>query len=197
MSWLGYGLGQHAPGRRSDADALAAAHHVLLAHGRAAEILRRDAPKSRVGVSVDLYPMYPATDAAEDIEAAQLLDGSRNRWFLEPVLGHGYPGDMLEHFAGILPRIDEGDLRTIAAPLDFLGVNYYSRTVVRAGADPARPIAVAFSNTDSRPMMMPEMSWFLAFSSSAAETGSSRSRSTSSSSSASPTSLPASRVIFA
>ena len=154
VSWLGYGLGEHAPGRRSDADALAAAHHVLLAHGRAADILRREAPKARVGVTVDLYPMYPLTDAAEDIEAARLLDGSRNRWFLEPVLGRGYPSDMLEHYASILPRIDEGDLRTIAAPLDFLGVNYYSRTVVRAGADPARPIAVDLDGAERT-----EMGW--------------------------------------
>jgi beta-glucosidase len=142
VSWLGYGYGVHAPGRRNDADALAAAHHVLLAHGRAAEVLRRDAPAAKVGVTVDLYPMYPHTDAAEDVEAARLLDGSRNRWFLEPVLGLGYPADMLEHYETILPPIEEGDLETIGAPLDFLGVNYYSRTVVRAGTDPAEPVAL-------------------------------------------------------
>ena len=142
VSWLGYGYGVHAPGRKSDADALAAAHHVLLAHGRAAEVLRREAPRAKVGVTVDLYPMYPSTDAAEDVEAARLMDGSRNRWFLEPVLGLGYPTDMLEHYAAILPSIEEGDLDTIGVPLDFLGVNYYSRTVVRAGTDPAAPIAL-------------------------------------------------------
>ena len=142
VSWLGYGLGEHAPGRRSDTDALAAAHHVLLAHGRAAEVLRRDVPEARVGVTVDLYPMYPLTEADADIAAARLLDGSRNRWFLEPVLGLGYPSDMLEHYESKLPRIEDGDVRTIGARLDFLGVNYYSRTVVRAGSDPASPVAV-------------------------------------------------------
>jgi len=142
VSWLGYGYGVHAPGRRSDADALAAAHHVLLAHGRAAEVLRREAPAAKVGVTVDLYPMYPHTDAAEDVEAARLLDGSRNRWFLEPVLGLGYPADMLEHYEAILPTIETGDLETIGARLDFLGVNYYSRTVARAGTDPAEPVAL-------------------------------------------------------
>ena len=106
---------------------------MLLAHGRAAEVLRREAPAARVGVTVDLYPTYPLTDADEDIDAARLLDGSRNRWFLDPLFGRGYPSDMLEHYERILPRIDDGDLETIAAPLDFLGVNYYSRTVVRAG----------------------------------------------------------------
>jgi beta-glucosidase len=139
VSWLGYGLGIHAPGRRSPADALAAAHHVLLAHGRAAEVLRREAPRARVGVTVDLYPVYPETDSDADSHAARLLDGSRNRWFLEPVLGLGYPADMLEHYRAILPAIEEGDLDTIGAPLDFLGVNYYSRAVVRAGTDPGAP----------------------------------------------------------
>ncbi|HEX5029169.1 MAG TPA: GH1 family beta-glucosidase [Gaiellaceae bacterium] len=140
VSWLGYGLGIHAPGRRSPADALAAAHHVLLGHGRAAEVLRREAPRARVGVTVDLYPVYPETDSDADSHAARLLDGSRNRWFLEPVLGLGYPADMLEHYRAILPAIEEGDLDTIGAPLDFLGVNYYSRAVVRAGTDPGAPV---------------------------------------------------------
>ena len=80
--------------------------------------------------------MYSLTDAEEDIDAARLLDGSRNRWFLDPLFGRGYPRGMLEHYEHMLPRIDDGDLETIAAPLDFLGVNYYSRAVVRAGPDP-------------------------------------------------------------
>jgi beta-glucosidase len=154
VSWLGYGLGVHAPGRRSDADALAAAHHVLLAHGRAAEVLRREAAGARVGVTVDLYPMYPLSDAAEDIEAARLLDGSRNRWFLEPILGLGYPADTLEHYRPILPRIEDDDLRTIGAPIDFLGVNYYSRAVVCAGADPTRPTQVEVVDAEHT-----EMGW--------------------------------------
>ena len=154
VSWLGYGLGQHAPGRRSHVDALAAAHHVLLSHGRAAEVLRRDAPDARVGVTVDLYPMYPLTDSPADIEAARRLDGSRNRWFLEPVLGLGYPSDMLEHYASILPAIEDGDVETIGARLDFLGVNYYSRSVVRAGQDAEAPVAVDLDSAERT-----EMGW--------------------------------------
>jgi beta-glucosidase len=139
ISWLGYGLGVHAPGRRSEQDALAAAHHVLLAHGRGAEVLRREAPGARVGVTIDLVPTYPLTYSAADVDAARREDGARNRWFLDPVLGRGYPRDMLEQYASILPRIEDGDLQTIAAPLDFLGVNYYTRNVVRAGASAAEP----------------------------------------------------------
>ena len=131
-SWLGYGLGVHAPGRKSDSDALAAGHHILVAHGRAAEVLRREAPASEVGIAIDLVPMYPFSDNEADVEAAHREDGFRNRWFLEPVLGRGYPEDMLERYAEILPTIEDGDMDTIAAPLDFLGINYYTRSVVRA-----------------------------------------------------------------
>jgi len=131
-SWLGYGLGLHEPGRKSDSDALAAGHHILVAHGRAAEVLRREAPASEVGIAIDLVPMYPFSDNEADVEAAHREDGFRNRWFLEPVLGRGYPEDMLERYDEILPTIEDGDMDTIAAPLDFLGINYYTRSVVRA-----------------------------------------------------------------
>ena len=133
ISWLGYGLGVHAPGRQSERDALAAGHHVLLAHGRAAEVIRREAPSAEVGITIDLVPTYPFSDEEADVEAARQSDGFRNRWFLDPVLGRGYPADMLERYAEILPPIADGDLETIAAPLDFLGVNYYTRNVVRGG----------------------------------------------------------------
>jgi beta-glucosidase len=137
-SWLGYGQGVHAPGRKSDNDALAAGHHILLAHGRAAEVLRREAPTSEVGIAIDLVPMYPFSDTEADVEAARREDGFRNRWFLEPVLGRGYPDDMLERHAEILPPIADGDMATIAAPLDFLGINYYTRNVVRANGGEVR-----------------------------------------------------------
>jgi len=154
VSWLGYGLGVHAPGRVSDEDALAAAHHVLLAHGRAAEVLRRDAPGAKVGVTIDLVPMYPFSDSEADIQATRHLDGFRNRWFLDPVLGRGYPQDMLERYAEILPTIEDGDMRTIAAPLDFLGVNYYTRNVVRAGTGDTAPKPVPAEGAEHT-----EMGW--------------------------------------
>ena len=154
VSWLGYGLGVHAPGRANEKDALAAAHHVLLAHGRAAEVLRRDAPGARVGVTIDLVPMYPLTYAEADIHAARHSDGFRNRWFLDPVLGRGYPRDMLEGYATMLPRIEDDDLRTIAAPLDFLGVNYYTRNVVRAREGTTTPAQVETDGAEHT-----EMGW--------------------------------------
>src|SRR5262245_25438425 len=122
ISWLSYGLGIHAPGRTDAADSLAAAHHVLLAHGRAAEVLRRESPTAKVGITIDLVAYHPFSSSSEDLAAMTREDGYRNRWFLDPVLEGRYPEDMLEHYADILPRIEPDDLTTIGAPLDFLGL---------------------------------------------------------------------------
>jgi beta-glucosidase len=142
IAWLGYGLGEHAPGRRSDADALAAAHHVLLGHGLAADVLRSGSPEAKVGITIDLVAFHPLTDAPDDRAAVTRSDGSRNRWILDPVLRGAYPQDLLEVYEPILPPIEDGDLRTIAAPLDFLGVNYYTRSVVRADPAGGPPVTV-------------------------------------------------------
>ena len=142
VGWLGYGTGEHAPGRKSEADALAAAHHVLLSHGLAAEVLRREAPRARVGITIDLVAFHPFTDSPEDLAAVARSDGFRNRWILDPVLRGRYPEDMLEHFAPLLPAIEAGDLETISAPLDFLGVNYYTRSVVKANGADGTPVTV-------------------------------------------------------
>jgi beta-glucosidase len=142
ISWLGYGLGQHAPGRTSESDALAAAHNVLLAHARAVEILRRDVPEGRVGITIDLVEIQPASESAADVEAARIEDGFRNRWFLDPVLRGRYPDDMVEHYGASVPAIADGDLEAIAAPLDFMGVNYYTRNVVRACSETGSRLSV-------------------------------------------------------
>jgi beta-glucosidase len=137
ISWLGYGLGEHAPGRRSDADALAAAHHVLLGHGLAADVLRGMSADAKVGITIDLVAFHAGSDSEADRAAVRRADGFRNRWILDPVLRGEYPSDMLEAWASILPPIEDRDLATISTRLDFLGVNYYTRSVVRAGPDGA------------------------------------------------------------
>jgi beta-glucosidase len=154
ISWLGYGSGEHAPGRTSEADALAAAHHVLLAHGRAAEVLRRESPRAKVGITIDLVAFQPLTDSAADAEAVVQSHAFRNRSILDPVLRGEYPKELLERFAHILPRVEEGDMRTIAAPLDFLGVNYYTRNVVRADPQGGVPITVPVEGAEHT-----EMGW--------------------------------------
>jgi beta-glucosidase len=135
-SWLGYGLGIHAPGRTNAEDALAAAHHLLLSHGLAVAAIRREARCAEVGIVVDSWPAHPATDDPADAAAAWAADGVRNRWFFDALLRGEYPADVTSRFEPILPRIEAGDMETIAAPLDFLGVNNYSRTLVRANGEP-------------------------------------------------------------
>ena len=136
VSWLGYGSGEFAPGRRSTGDALAAAHHVLLAHAFAAERLRVRTG-ARVGIAVDL-PLYePLTRAAADRDAARMKDGTQVRLFLDPLLRGAYPEDVLESLAPLELPVRPGDLERIGGPLDFLGVNYYTRDLVSAlGAEP-------------------------------------------------------------
>jgi beta-glucosidase len=141
-SWLGYGWGHHAPGRTSEADALAAAHHLLLSHGRAVEILRAGSPRSQVGITLDLHPVYPASNDEADVAAARHVEGFHNRWFLDPIFRGSYPDDLLEYFGSNAPQVEDGDLEAIQAPIDFLGVNNYSRSLVRANPNGGRPIRV-------------------------------------------------------
>jgi beta-glucosidase len=147
-AWLGYGWGLHAPGRASEADALAAAHNLLLSHGRAVEILRREAPGAEVGITLNLMHDYPASAAEEDVAAARHVDGFRNRWFLDPVFRGEYPADLVEHFGTSMPAIAAGDLELIAAPVDVLGVNYYSRGVIGAGPDGGAPLHVRVPDSE-------------------------------------------------
>jgi beta-glucosidase len=139
-AWVGYGSGEHAPGRNDRADAIAAAHHLLLSHGWAAEVLRRASSDAQVGITLVLVPAYAASEADGDRLAAQHGDGFFNRWFLDPVFRGSYPADILEHFAPAGPPVVDGDLEAIAAPLDFLGVNYYSRQVLRENPEGGRPL---------------------------------------------------------
>jgi beta-glucosidase len=136
---LGYLHGLHAPGVKNDVRGEAIAfHHTLLAHGRAVEALRAARHDGRVGVAFCLAPHYPASDAAADHEVARLSDGYVNRWFLDPVLNGSYPDDMRalwEERIGALDFVRDGDLPTINEPSDFIGVNYYSRRVMRAAPD--------------------------------------------------------------
>jgi beta-glucosidase len=141
-SWLGYVKGEFAPGRTDLAAGAAAAHHVLLSHGLAAAAIRRECATAQLGIVLDSWPQDPATDDPSDIAAARAADGIRNRLFFDPVLRGRYPEDVLERLGRAAPPIRSGDLATIAAPLDFLGINNYSRNIVRAGSD-GRPVTVA------------------------------------------------------
>ena len=139
VATLGHEEGQHAPGFRDPALALRVAHHVLLSHGWTVRALRQQAPGSEVGITLHLPPAEPASASAADRDAARQLDGSSNRWYLDPLFRGRYPEDAIAdrvrrgHLESAeLPFVREGDLEAIAEPTDFLGVNYYSRVVVRA-----------------------------------------------------------------
>jgi beta-glucosidase len=134
-AFMGYGSGEHAPGRRDARLALAAAHNLLLAHGRAVEVLRSTSPGANVGIALNPAPVEAASESPRDLAAARRVDGQRNRWFLDPLYGRGYPADMVDYFGAQLEPTSPADLSVIAAPTDFLGVNYYQPSIVRAAAD--------------------------------------------------------------
>jgi beta-glucosidase len=132
-AWLGYGFGVHAPGRRSEADAVAAWHHLLLSHGRAVAVLRELVPAAEVGIALDLAHLWAATARDEDREALRWWDGWQNRWYLGSLFRGEYPEDALRDWGHLLPEVHDGDLACISAPIDFLGVNYYTSHAIAAG----------------------------------------------------------------
>ncbi len=121
----GHWDGQHAPGKTDLKSALQACHHILLSHGMAVPVIRRNVPRALVGIALSLHPLYAASPAEEDQCAMQRHDGIRNRWFLDALAGRGYPDDVWKLCANERPMVQDGDMQTIAAPLDFLGVNFY------------------------------------------------------------------------
>ena len=140
ISHLGYRLGIHAPGRREPEAALASAHHLLVAHGLAMERVRSAAPSAAVGIVLNFDPQHPAAGHPLDLEAAHVAHDQANRWFLDPITGHGYPTEGAQAWGWRYTEVIDGDLDLIAAPIDFLGVNYYSRSVARSPLLPPREI---------------------------------------------------------
>jgi beta-glucosidase len=110
---------------RSLKDSLQAGHHVLLAHGKAVDIIRKNSPHAKVGIVLNMEPVYPASEKEVDRNAAWMLDRSFNHWFLNPLYGKGYPQAILDFYGDNAPEIGAGDYETITTRTDFLGVNYY------------------------------------------------------------------------
>jgi beta-glucosidase len=142
MAIAGYLAGQHAPGLQDPMAAVRATHHLLLSHGLAVNVLRESIHHPvKIGITLNLNPAHPATDSEADRAAARRYDGMLNRLFLDPVMRGQYPSDLLDFLGMALPDRWQDDLPVIATPLDFLGVNYYTRAVVRH--DPDFPIIQA------------------------------------------------------
>ena len=123
--------GMHAPGIKNVATALQVCHHVLLSHGLAVPVIRANVPGAQVGIALSLHPVEPASESKPDQLAAQRHDAFRNRWFLDPLHGRGYPDEPLRMLGKDAPMVLDGDMEAIAVSTDFLGVNYYFPEVVR------------------------------------------------------------------
>ena len=134
-SILSYALGEHAPGLRDMSAAIRASHHLLLSHGWAVPIIRANSPDSEVGITLNFEATEPASGSPADARQTRLEDGMYNRWFVSALYGRHYPADIVAHYEPLFPNgmdfIQPGDFEAIAAPTDFLGVNYYTRRIVR------------------------------------------------------------------
>ena len=139
-AWIGHLEGRHAPGIKDIRAALPASYHLLLGHGLAAQAIRADSGGGQVGLVNLLSACEPASDREADVEAAARFDGHANRWWLDPVYGRGFPEDMLRLYNTDLP-VRPGDMETIAAPLDWLGVNYYTPSILADDPDGPLPHA--------------------------------------------------------
>ncbi|MYR55551.1 beta-glucosidase [Streptomyces sp. SID625] len=139
-AWIGHLEGRMAPGLTDLTAAVRASYHLLLGHGLAAQAVRAAAPDARIGIVNNLSTVFPASDRPEDLAAARRHDGHVNRWWLDPVHGRGFPADMREVYGVELPE-RPGDAETVAAPLDWIGLNYYFPATV--ADDPDGPVPYA------------------------------------------------------
>jgi beta-glucosidase len=147
VSVLGHEAGIFAPGLRSQQAAMQVSHHLLLSHGRALQALRSQGLRAPLGIVLNQSPIHAATDSPEDLAKARLDDGLTVRWYMDPLLRGAYPADVLEFLGSDAPVVADGDMADIAQPLDFLGINYYTRNVSGTGA-PRDPVAAGKEVTD-------------------------------------------------
>ncbi|HEY5586528.1 MAG TPA: GH1 family beta-glucosidase [Ruminiclostridium sp.] len=129
----GYWHGSFAPGVKDPSAAIAASHNMLLSHGKAVQTFRKLGISGEIGIVLNIWPNYPGTDKAEDIEAANRVNESSTNWYIDPILKAKYPENILKFYKEklILPEITDEDMKLISQPIDFLGVNYYSSNFIK------------------------------------------------------------------
>lgn len=132
VATLGYQTGTFAPGLKDRAMAAQASHHLLLSHGLSLQALRAQGCKAPLGIVLNLSPTYPATDSPEDHKSAKLADAHLLRWYLDPIFHGRYPQEALDDLGASAPKVQAGDMQAIGQKLDYLGINYYSRSVISA-----------------------------------------------------------------
>ncbi|WP_010283123.1 family 1 glycosylhydrolase [Bacillus timonensis] len=132
-AFLGYHQGVHAPGHSNLEEALKAAHHILVSHGQTVNLLKQELQSTTpIGITLNLSPVYPASNSFNDKIAANNADGYSNRWFLDPIFKGKYPYDMVNLFSKYVHDfsfVHDGDMEVISTKCDFFGINYYSRTI--------------------------------------------------------------------
>ena len=164
-AYLGYGIGLHAPGERSLQAAVDASHHLLLAHAKGVERLRACAqPSAQIGITLSLTPVFVADSGPAVQEGAERMDVLYNRWFLDPLFRGTYPTRLFQDLAVHPPAIEESDMALISTPFDFLGVNYYQRTLIRTRrgvhADGNQPVSEMYEQVVPVPgASYTEMAW--------------------------------------
>jgi len=163
---LGHQTGVFAPGLTDWPTALIAGHHMLVSHGLATIEIKARHPQSSVGIALDCRPVSPASASEEDVDAARHFDGFRNRWFFDPVFGKGYPSDIVATYSdrgrlpgGLEAYVQDGDMETIATPIDFLGLNYYTTLAVAAGSEESEDSGVVPGRIP--PEGFTEMGWLI------------------------------------
>ncbi len=126
-------IGRHAPGITDFQTALRVAHHLLLSHGLAVKAYRESGHKGEIGITLNMNPVYPASENDKDKAAAIRFNEYLNKWYADPVLKGTYPADLLEWFGdrGLAPEILDGDMSAINQPIDFLGINNYYSSFIR------------------------------------------------------------------
>jgi beta-glucosidase len=150
---LGHVTGEHAPGMRDPSLALPVTHHLLFSHGLATQAIRAESPRpAKVGITLNMSVIEPATDREDDVVAARMFEGVWQDMYLEALYHQRYPEDILgilQMVGGSPDVIQPGDLEIAAAPTDFQGLNYYTRTIIRAGSgDVPLPQVVTPSGDD-------------------------------------------------
>ncbi|WP_076411113.1 GH1 family beta-glucosidase [Shewanella sp. UCD-KL12] len=133
-AYLGYEVGIHAPGISGAKQGRTAAHHLLLAHGLAMKVLQKNSPNSDNGIVLNFTPCYSHSGSADDVAATKHADDYMNQWYIKPIMDGAYPELLKSLPEDVRPDIHDGDLDIISQPIDFLGVNYYTRLIYQANA---------------------------------------------------------------
>lgn len=129
-AYLGYEVGLHAPGKVGKEYGKKAIHHLLLAHGKAMKVLKQNAPECVSGIVLNFTPFYPASNTQQDSHATALAHDHHNDWYIKPIMTGKYPDIIHDLPESHKPDIQPGDMALICQPIDFLGVNYYTRALV-------------------------------------------------------------------